>query len=172
MSNIKKGFTFLEMILYVAIVSFFVGGVVIYAWNIILGDVKSSVIREVDDNLRIVSSKLSYEIRNAQSVTLNSGSSITLTLDDASRNPTLIDLDNGRIRFGFGSSGACTYASPCYLTGSDIIVETFNLEDLSDPAGTAQIIRYSITLRNENNNGKQEWNYSQSAVSSVGTRSQ
>lgn len=165
-----RGFTLMETILYVAIISIFVGGVILFSWDMVYGNVKSSVQREVMDNLRLASKKIQYEIRNASDVSINSSSSITLTSAEASRNQTLIDLNGGRIRFGYGNSGSCTYASPCYLTSSHVVVTSLTFTNLSNTGSSSKVIRFSINMRYDNNSNRKDWNYQETFTSSAETR--
>lgn len=165
-----NGFTFIEVILYVAIVSFFVGGVVIFAWDMIFGSIKAEVQREVISNLRLASKKIQYEVRNSTDVIVNSPTSITVSSATPARNPTLIDLHNGRLRFGYGNSGNCTYSSPCYLTSNKVEVTSLAFSDLSNSGSLSKIIRFEFNIRYLNPTGKIEWQYEENFASSAEIR--
>ena len=80
-SKLKRGFTLIEMILYIAIVSIFLTGLVYFTWDLIYGRLKSYIQQEVNQNIRFASARIIYEIRNAKSVNSpTSGSSETLSL--------------------------------------------------------------------------------------------
>lgn len=64
----KKGFTFIEMLLYMGIVSFILTAIVSFAWNIIYLGVKNNTQQEITTATRLVSERLKYEIRNAQAI--------------------------------------------------------------------------------------------------------
>ena len=61
----QQGFTLIEMILYIGIVSIFLGGVVRVAWNSIYGRVKAQVMEHVNYAARFTGKRMMYEIRNA-----------------------------------------------------------------------------------------------------------
>src|SRR3989344_7372816 len=65
----EKGFTLIELILYMALVSIVLTAIVPFAWNIIGGGVKSSAQQEVFSQARFVSERIKYEIRNASGIT-------------------------------------------------------------------------------------------------------
>ena len=57
------GFTFIELILYVAIVTIILSALVPFAWSAIETGVKSAVKQEVNANARYLSERIKYEIR-------------------------------------------------------------------------------------------------------------
>ena len=68
-SNQKQtGFTFIELILYVSIVTIMLTSIIPFAWSIIGSGVKSSTQQEVFSQARYVSERLKYEIRNATGI--------------------------------------------------------------------------------------------------------
>jgi len=95
-----SGFTLIEMILYLAISSIFLTGVVYFTWDIVYGRVKSFTFQEVNYNVRFASKRITYEIKNAESINSITGNSISLQMADGSRNPTEIQLTGGRVRIG------------------------------------------------------------------------
>lgn len=141
--TMSKGFTLIELIIYIALTSIFIVAAILFAWDIIYAGAKSSVQQELNHNLRFAAKRIAYEIRNAESVNSVTATSITLGMSDSARDPTVIDLSSGRIRIGFGSSGSCPISSPCFLTTDDISITTLNFTDLS--SGGSENIRFSIS---------------------------
>jgi len=139
----QHGFTFIELILYISLVSIFISTAVLSAWNIIYGRARSSVHQNLNHNLRFATKRIAFEIRNASSINSLTETSISLSMNDPARNPTVINLVAGRVRMGFGSSGVCPTTSPCFLTSNDISITNFIFTDLSD--GDSTNIRISIT---------------------------
>src|SRR3989344_8835546 len=86
--GISKGFTLIELILYIAIVGIFISGAILFAWDIIYGRVRSNAQQQVSQNLRLAGKRMIYEIRNASDVNSISASSLSLALTDPARNPT------------------------------------------------------------------------------------
>jgi len=66
--NNNRGFTFIELILYVSIVTIMLTSIIPFAWSIIGSGVKSSTQQEVFSQARYVSERLKYEIRNATGI--------------------------------------------------------------------------------------------------------
>ena len=166
-----KAFTFLEVILYVAIISIFLVTSILFSWDVVYGGIKSNTQQEVSYNLRLVSSRISYETRNAVSVNSVGLSSISLESSDSSRNPTVIDLNAGQVRIGYGNSGGCPIANPCALTSNRVNVTSLNFENLTDVEEKAIIIKFEIVLEHVNPSNQANWEKSQSYSSSVELRS-
>ena len=169
-SNQQRGFTLVELILYIAIVSIFMTAVIMFTSDIIYGRVKSQVHQEVNQNIRLASKRIMFEIRNASAVNTVGGSSISLASTDASRNPTVIDVDvpSGRLRIWYGSSGACPASAPCFLTSNKVTVSPLTFTDLSASGSTN--IKFSITV--ESTGDRQEFQKSETYEASAELRSQ
>lgn len=162
-----SGFTLIEMILYLAISSIFLTGLVYFTWDIIYGRVKSFTFQEVNYNIRFASKRITYEIKNAKSVNSITGSSISLQMTDASRNPTEIQLTGGRIRIGYGLSSSCPINNPCYLTSDKVTVNDLAFTDLS--SGNSSNIKFLLTV--ESSGDRQEYNNIQTVETAVEVRS-
>ncbi len=74
----NKGFTFIELILYVAIVAIMMTALIPFAWNAIEGGVKSATEQEVFSQARYVSERIKYEVRNASSINSVTATQISL----------------------------------------------------------------------------------------------
>ena len=167
-SNLKLGFTLVEMILYVAIVSIFVTAMVSFAWDAIYGRVKSYTHQEVNQNIRLAGKRINFEIRNAAGVNSASGSNLNLAMSDSSRNPTIIDVSGERLRIGYGSSGTCPTSNPCNLTSNIVSVTNLNFTDLSVSPDSINI-KFSITV--ESTGDRQEFQKTETYESSSELRS-
>ncbi|OGE17571.1 hypothetical protein A3F00_05420 [Candidatus Daviesbacteria bacterium RIFCSPHIGHO2_12_FULL_37_11] len=99
-----RGFTFIEIILYVSIVSIILVALVPFAWNVIGGSVKSSAEQEVNSQARFISERIKYEVRNADGINSVAAASISLDPPGTSNDPTIIDLSGGRIRIKLGAA--------------------------------------------------------------------
>lgn len=164
----QYGFTFVELILYMGLVSIFVTAAVIFGWNVILSGAKSNAQQELSQAMRFASERIGLEVRGASSINSLSATSLSLESPDSSRNPTVIDLDSGRIRIGWGVSGLCTAASPCPLTPADITVSSLTFTDLSQ--GGSQNIQFEFT--GEFTGDRSEFQANQTITSSSELRSE
>lgn len=83
----QAGFTFVEAIIYVSIISIMLTALIPFTWNIVEGGTKSATQEEVSSQARTISERIKYEIRNAVAIT--SVSSSVLTLCENSSNCSL-----------------------------------------------------------------------------------
>ncbi len=168
--KIEYGFTFIEIILYVGIVAVFLTGAVSFGWNVITVSRKSMVEQEVVANSRAAVRRIGVEIRNAQSVTTVSGSSITLAYADSARNPTVISKTGKQIFIGWGAAGSCPTSSPCALTSSNVDVQNLNFTDYSNAGNTTDNVRFEVVMKS-NYSGGRDWFFRQYATASAEVRS-
>jgi len=66
--NNNRGFTFIELILYVSIVTIMLTAIIPFAWNIIGSGAKSGTQQEVFSQARYVSERIKWEIRSASGI--------------------------------------------------------------------------------------------------------
>lgn len=146
----NRGFTLLEIILYMALVSAMMASLLSFAWNIIGGSVKSTTQQEVYSQARYVSERIKLEIRNASSVNI-AGSTFgaspgILSLaeigpaNDPVKDPTIVTLSGGKITIkqGAGSSVA--------LNSSNTSVESLIFTNYSSPDSKTKHIGFSFTI--------------------------
>ena len=167
----NDGFTLIELILYVALVSMVVTGAVIFGWDVINARQKSMVEQTVIASARLASRRINYEIRNASGVNSVSLNSISLANTNTSLNPTIIDVTGGRVRIGYGSSGSCPTSSPCFLTPSNLIVQSLNFFNMSDPGNKSASIKYELVMKDVATSGRLDWFYSYYATGAAEVRS-
>lgn len=107
-----KGFTFIEIILYISLVTLIMSALIPYAWNVIEGAAKSSVEQEVYSNATYVSERIKYEIRNAADI-CQPVQTTTLTLLEAAgascavaTNTTVISLASNNVMISQNGAAA------------------------------------------------------------------
>ena len=167
----QSGMTLIEIIIYVAILGLISTAFITMSINMLSIKTKSISQQEISSNLRLISQKINYEIKNAKSISTTTASSITLTLTDSARNPTVFDLNNGNIRMGFGSSGNCPTTSPCILNSSNINISAFSVTNLSSGDTKTQNIKYTISGNYKNSSGRAEFDASGTIIDSIEVRS-
>ena len=166
------GFTLIEMILYIAIVSIFLGGVVQLAWNSIYGRVKAQVLQHVNYASRFAGKRMLFEIRNASAITSVSATSICLASSDSTRNPTRIYLTGNAIRIGWGGGVAncASTTNDVPLTGTNVTVSSLNFTNLTNGV-LSQHIQFTYTISSSATSGRQEYVASQTYEGSAEIRS-
>ena len=168
----QQGFTLIEMILYIGIVSIFLGGVVRVAWNSIYGRVKAQVMEHVNYAARFVGKRMMYEIRNASAINSVSVNSLCLASTNSTYNPTRIYLSGGVIRIGWGGGVATcvTTTNDVALTGTNVTVSSLVFTNLTSGSLTKHI-QFTYTVSSSATSGRQEYIWSQNYEGSAEVRS-
>ena len=147
----KSGFTFIEVILYVSIISIVLTALVPAAWNIIGGSVKSSSQQEVFSQARYVSERIKYEIRNASGITTVGATSISLT-NFSPDTTTVIDLSGGKIRINKNGAGAVN------LNSNDTNVTSLTFTNYTSGDNKTKHIQFVFTIDDNFASSRQEYN--------------
>ena len=169
-SKINSGFTLIELIIYVALISSFLTGAVIFAWGVLQTQGKARAQQEVIYASRMATRRIMYEIRNASSINSVGAQSISLANADTAKNPTVIDVTSGRVRIGYGNTGSCPTSSPCFLTPSDLVVQSLVFANMSDAGNKSANIKFELVLKSAPSDIP-DWFYKQYATGSAEVRS-
>lgn len=121
----QRGFTLIELIVYIALVAIFVTGATYFTWDVIYGREKAHQMQVVDQSARIVMEKIAYEIRRAEDI--QSVSPAILVLDNGSGASTTISLDAGTNVIQIESGGLGPYS----LTSNQVRVTDLTFTDFS-----------------------------------------
>lgn len=170
--NHRLAFSLIELILYVALVSIVITGVIQIGWDLMYGRVKSQVYQEVNQNLRLATKRITYELRNATAINTLSAGEVCLASSDTTHNPTRIYVAGGQIRIGWGGGSAdcstVTHDEP--LTSNLVSVPLLQFTDLSSNPDSTHI-QYRITVEHLNPTNRHEWDRSRTYETSVEIRS-
>lgn len=134
----NKGFTLIELILYIALVSIFVTGAIFFAWDIIYGREKAFQQQIVEQNARAALARIVYEIRRADDI--NSVSSSSIELENGA-NDTTISLSSGTVQITTGGVG------PYDLTSNQVIITSLAFTDLTATSEDTKGINVSLTAQ-------------------------
>lgn len=133
-----KGFTLIELIVYVALFAIFITGAILFSFDVIYGREKSFNQQIVQQNARIALSRITYEVRRAQDIQSLSPTQLILT-NGVSQ--TTISLEGQTIRFSSGGLG------PYDLTSNQVAVTNLLFTDLTSPGNDAKSVSITLTLR-------------------------
>ena len=161
------GFTFIELILYVAIVTIILSALVPFAWSAIETGVKSAVQQEVNANARYISERIKYEIRNSTGINSVAATSISLVTSTLATNPTIIDRDlpTGNIRITQGT------ASPVNLNSANTVINSLTFTDYTSGDFKTKHVRFVMTIAASFAAARQEYQDSVVVESSAEVRS-
>lgn len=166
----QGGFTLIEFLIYIALVSLFISAAVLFGWDMIYAGIKTEVQREVNQNIRLVNKRMSYEVKNASAILSVGANTVCLESQDLTHNPTQIYLSAGTVRvaWGGGSNDCTNMTNDEALTSNQVVVNSLLFTDRSSGA-ESQNIEYAITI--ESNGARQEWQHTQSITGTAELRS-
>ncbi len=160
----KNAFTLIELLIYLGIVSGLLVVAGAFTWSIIKGSVKSSCVREVQQNGRLAMEIVTREIKAASGINNplagESTDTLSLIMSDNGLNPTIFELLNNQILLSQGVDG------PYALTTDQVLVSNLNFTNLSytDTPGT---IRIEMTLDYNNLEVQPEYKASIDLITTV-----
>lgn len=143
-TTFKKGFTLVEMLLYVSISSIFLLSLTVYFSTLFEANVKNQTINEVNQQGIQITEFITQIIRNAKAVTSPtpsaSSSQITLTVSNASSSPTIFDIATGTLRM---KEGIGQYLS---LSNTKVTVSSLSFLNTSASSTDGGSIEVSFVL--------------------------
>lgn len=167
MSKTQKGFTLVELLLYIAIVSIIVFSSASLLQFTLESRVKNQTIAEVEQEGVQVMQLITQTIRNGTAINLptigNSSALLSINVVTGANSPTIFDLSSGRVRIKEGSGVATN------LTSSKVTVTNLNFQNLSRTS-TPNTIRISFTISYVNTSGRSEYTYSKTFYGSTNLR--
>lgn len=163
----SKGFTLIELILYVSIVSTTVLLVANMLHTILATRVKNQTVEEVEQAGGFVMQQITQTIRNATGVDSptpgNSANNLSLSVVEGAKNPTKFDRSSNSVRIIEGISPSLT------LTSNKLSVTDLNFQNLSRPT-TQNTLRIQFSISHKNPEGQNEYDYSQTFTTSASLR--
>lgn len=161
----NRGFTFIELILYISIVTIMLTAIIPFAWNVIEGGAKSSVEQEVFSQARYVSERLKYEIRNANSINSVNSPINTIDLNTPTNATTVIDLSGGKIRIKYGVATAIP------LNSDDTTASSLTFTNYTSGDNKTKHIGFTFTIASNYSGARQEFKETITLRSSAEVRS-
>ena len=147
--NNNRGFTFIELILYVSIVTIMLTAIIPFAWNIIGSGAKSGTQQEVFSQARFVSERLKQEIRSANGI--NSVSATSISLNTPTDPTTVIDLLAGKVRIKYGA------ASVINLNSDGTNVTSLVFTNYTSADNKTKHIGFTLTITSNYSGSRQEY---------------
>jgi prepilin-type N-terminal cleavage/methylation domain-containing protein len=163
----KKGFSLIEVLLYLSILSMLIL-VITYFWGMILvAQVKSNTVAEVNQQGLFIMDTIIQTIHNADDINSPGAGTAagTLSLDvyDAGDDPTVFDELSGIIRITEGIN------SPVDLHNSKIVASGLIFTNLSRTKSEG-VIQIEFTLTYSNPEGRNEYDYEKTFYGSASLR--
>lgn len=160
----KKGFSLLELLIYITILSILVVVISNTFISLSRGNGQSQARSEVNNSIRFATELLRQDLKNASAVIVpaSGGSGSTLTLTRGSVD-IIYDVSGGALRRKEGA------AAPVNVTNSNISVNapTFSRIENINPVFSATNVTIKINMTFSYNSTSPDWAYSDSLQTSV-----
>lgn len=171
----NKGFTLIEVLLYIAIVTVIMSAMMLFAWNVIILGAKNNSQQELYAQARIISERINFEIRNANDINIASSTfdvdlisnpSHQLSLaTDAPNNPTLFQVVSGILHIKKGVAGSTA------LHSNSIVVTSLIFTNYSSIDGKTKHCGYEMTVSRTSSSAAQQYQGTVTLKSSAEVRS-
>ena len=160
----RKGFTLIEFLIYIAIVSSILVLMSGFLWNIVFGNIKETAYQEVQQNGRFALTKISQEIKKATGIIspANPGDvsdSLTVLMADGSN--TIFSVTGDKLRITQGSPSVSFY-----LTSDEVKIINLQFTNLSYP-NTPGTVRTEMTIEYLNPSGRLDYHASINLKSTI-----
>lgn len=163
----QKGFTLVELLLYIAISSVVLLSTSLFLSLLLGSNIKNQTIAEVEQQGMQTMSMIAQTIRNSENITSptvgSSDTSLTLDVINVSNDPTVFDISSGSIQITEGAGSAVP------LTNERVTASNISFENLSY-TGTNGTIQIEFTLTYINSSGRNEYDFSKTFTSSASLR--
>ncbi|KKR21920.1 MAG: hypothetical protein UT50_C0002G0011 [Candidatus Moranbacteria bacterium GW2011_GWA2_39_41] len=141
--KIKKlaGISLIETILYLAIAVVILGVLFSYGWNVIGMNIKAQVAQEIEQSAQLIGERLTYEIRNADSVDIansNFGDSAKLVLLKINEDTVTIEKSGDQIAIKRGAGDSLA------LNSQDVKIKNFILTQQVSDTNEIQFVGFSF----------------------------
>lgn len=146
----QQGFTLIELMLYIGILSIFIIVVSQFMYIFVRSQAKNQVISEVEQQGQQMMNLITQTLRNSQSVSSptkgNTDSSITVDVFDVASDPTIFALSGTVLQITQGAN------LPMSLSNSHILVSDLEFENVSKGKGPTTIkVNFTIDYNNPGN---------------------
>ncbi len=131
------GFSLIELILYVAIVSIFLVGMTNFIWDIIYGRQKAHAQQVVEQSARVAMGRINYELRRAANFNVISSTELQLTNPDGT---TSLLLNGNTLQITTPGGG------PYDLTNDKVIVSNLNFSEFSSSNTDSKQLNIELSI--------------------------
>jgi prepilin-type N-terminal cleavage/methylation domain-containing protein len=162
-----KGFTLVEFLLYIAIVSVVLTVAGSTILNILFGKAKLSALHEVGQNARSSLGRMTNAVAGSSGTVSPlpqaTSSALALSVSDVSKNPTVFSVSGGVLYIQEGA------ASSSRLTDPEVFVDSLEFGNVSF-VNAPSAIKIRMKIRTANSGGRPENNFEQVFYATSNTR--
>ncbi len=164
----EKGFTLIELLIYIGVLSVVILGLSSLLYWVIITRAKIEATERITSSARLTLARIVKETRNSQGIYTPTTDSSQLSLETKKGIPegeasTYIDF----YQCGQGICIKKEFEPPMLLTGENVVVDSFFIEQSAGDPGSVTI---NLALSHENPNNKKELDVSVNLNSTVSLR--
>lgn len=150
MKKQQKGFTLIEILLYISLSVVMVALLAGVGSNVLSSLTKAKAHGEIQYNAQFAMERVRALVKEAQSVDIPvksaTSSTLSLTMSDISKNPTIIEVVEGRMYIQEGNS------EPQILTGKNILITSSEFSNVTYDGGVGSVrVAFQMGLNNPDN---------------------
>lgn len=169
-NKLQKGFTLIEALVYVALVSGILVAATSFAWNIVNNRTTVFTTQEVEQNGRFIMQKISRIFQEANQINAPSigafDSTVEVEMDNGGTEVITITQNGPKIEYQYN-------ADPVVELNSDLVeVSNLKFTNFSSASGRTRNIGISFTLSHLNPAARREWSYSENFSTTIELRDQ
>jgi type II secretory pathway pseudopilin PulG len=162
-----RGFTLVETLLYVSIVSVVLLLLSAFIFMLLQSRTKYQTISEVDQEGIQVAQIMAQTIRNAKKINLPAqgalGATLSLDMTDAGKSPTIFNSSGTNVQMKEGTGALVP------LTASKVVVSGLTFANVS-ATNTPGIVKFQFTLTYSKSSDRNEYDYSRTFYGSAALR--
>lgn len=167
-SPTQKGFTLLELVIYITLVVGILVTATTFAWNIVNSRTKAFAVQEVQQNGRYIMDKITQTVRGAQDITTpgtgTSGTTLEVVVRDVAKDPIIFVLSGGEL--SMSAAGGTTYN----LHSGAITVSVLQFTNVSSTDDASRNVQVQLTLEHKNPENRSEREFSETFITTIELR--
>ncbi|MFA5134897.1 MAG: type II secretion system protein [Patescibacteria group bacterium] len=170
MSHKQRGFSLIEMVIYIALIVGILITATSFAWTIINSKTKALVMQEVEQNGRLIVEKVAQAAHGASAVSLPgtgvAGTALELEYQDASKDPVRFSFSGSSLTMSEGAGAAAK------LHSDSVVIADLQFVNVSSTDARTVNVFFTVTLEHVNPENRQEWAYSNTFETTIELRDQ
>ena len=163
----KKGFTIIEVLIYIAIATMLLFSLSSFIISVIDLRERAKVVGEIEQQGARIMDTITYSLRKADLINSptpgNFSDNLSLIMTDPTKNPTVFNLSGQTLQITQG------FTSPENLNNDSILVENLRFNNLSYP-DTPGVVQIQFTLKYNYLNSRSVIDYQKTFQSSASLR--
>lgn len=166
--KLQKGFTILEMLLYVSICSVLLLSLSLFITYLYGSRIKNQSIADVNQQGTQVMQLITETIRNAKSVDTPgigaTSQTLSLTVLDPLLSPTVFNIGSGTLQITEGSGPTVL------LTNSHVTVSSLGFQNISSASSSDRTVQVNFIIDYKNPSGRNEYSFTKTFTGSATLR--